>query len=465
VRRAVVTVMVLATGVFASGADAHQRLAATRGVLDGPVLTAGGVAWSQADRVAQLTSLSIGFDAVLAGGGPTRTLASGRPTSIEPQVTGRIAASASLIAVARGALTGGGKGERYVSPPLITQTFAPDGSPLATLAPCGIAQPASFVLAPAGQVDVDGNIVASCDASDQKHFATDAHVLAVDGRTGQVMASFPVVAPAVAVRIAGAYLAWVESDGYALTVVVADLTQGRELLRTPASRLGAKLLDFDLDSDGTVVYTTAGARRGAIERVGWISPASPSAHTTPLPAAHLYRVKITGGVIAFSRERAGRRELGLAHTTTAGRLLVTGGRNPDNGLDFDGTRLAFADTPCRTTSIHVVGVAEPVLRLPVAQACPLKLTQRPKVSATSFATTVRCPPVPGGCIGEATLRTADASHRTLGRGPVYQTGEVRIELKRAARATLRNHHAIPATITVTFIGQTPTAARRLTLRP
>jgi hypothetical protein len=168
-------------------------------------------------------------------------------------------------------------------------------------------------------VDIDGSRLASAAANCEQKGIT-VRDLTGAAPTVRVPANPVLIGgqDATKVRLAGGYLAWAEyveepvghgseQPGTPHWLILYDWLKQREVTRLDISALvggsreysPSSFVDFDLGSDGTVVFA-AGKPGGRVSNFGWLSAADPRPHPIPV-SVHNGRPELAGNLVAVHR--------------------------------------------------------------------------------------------------------------------------------------------------------------------
>lgn len=238
---------------------------------------------------------------------------------------------------------------------------------------------------------------------------------------------------------------------------------------------------FDLQADGTLATSTGrtGDASCAESKLSWYSIAEPTEHVLPVrPCAP--GLRIAGGRIAVTALAGGGHALALVRLdgsrTDVARL---GGESMRRGgIDFDGTRVAFALANCGGGTDLFTESATGPEPADTQVACPVRILS----GRTALGPTERSVPVlvdcePRGCDGSAAIRMRVGGELTVvttrrvklaaatGRCPSGVSLE--LKLPRAAREEIRRRRTVNGHLIVTnrnLDGTLRATKRRLTLR-
>jgi hypothetical protein len=187
-------------------------------------------------------------------------------------------------------------------------------------------------------------------------------------------------------RIAGRWLAWIESSSGWLSggvpgdIVVYDRASRAVAYTVPAAALG-QLHALDLQEDGTVAFSFDPPGRAS--QVGWASPEAPVVHRVEVGGT-ADEVHIAAGRIAFLRGRAidfdaSPADVGVVDLNGTVKIVASGAYDllASDQLDFDGQRVAWYELGCSDARIFVRAIGAAPLGARPRRGCPLKLRRRP----------------------------------------------------------------------------------------
>jgi hypothetical protein len=358
VTRRLCLVLLLAAGVAATPGSALARRSAL--LLAGPVLAGkGGVAWSEASAGAEAVRVS------------SRRRSSAVVYSSTVDSIGELDGSRSLLAFSR-SYPGCPPAPNVVCPQANDALAGPPHGPFRELI-----APRSCFLPLADQMDVHGRVVGyvqlDCAGERVQLLVRD---LAKGDRPRVVHEASIPGACCAGVRVAGHLVAWLEER----SVVVYDRVARRNVYRV---RLGSRpVLDFDLQSDGTLLLALGSSDVEAPTAVAWVVPGRPRLRVLP-SQGHVARVEIAGDRIALA-VRAGPTRSKLVVQDLGGRARTIARFRPplhsSGDFDFDGTRLTWASD--RITSSRL--------------DCPPPGVERPCVMRFTGLTTIWSRSVSGG---------------------------------------------------------------------
>jgi hypothetical protein len=443
---ALVSALVAAVGPWTGDALANGTV---RPLAAGPVFAGDGVAWATYDRDLVSPRHPYGFVVRRSGPGGDAGRVLGRSRSgprIVEQRTPYLLASSELVVAGAVAFELGSKAFNGGGRPAAVLSWAPSGAAHARFGSCehGAGAP---VLRP-GVVDLDGHEVVDCDPDGQ-------HIDVFDGRSGQLIDQAPAARP-VSARIAGPYVAWLESPisgdfaGGRYTLVVYDRRTRAETLRLATTTLGPGMLGaWDLDADGTIAYAIQPTPSGDYSdpmRLGWTSPADPTPHPIGSGTLRQPTIRLAAHRIVYSTLRG--RAFDIATLGLDGSGARTLARGTTRDFDLDATRLAVGVPGCDQDEIHVQALSAPTFTAP-SRHCSLALSATTlKHRATRLPVTLRCRGLPLTCDGSMTLRRRGTT-AILGRGTVVD-GKGSIVLRSAAVRALAHEHHVAGRLTATF---------------
>ena len=218
------------------------------------------------------------------------------------------------------------------------------------------------------------------------------------------------------VRIAQLYVAWRLQDA----IVVYDLVAGAEAYRVDLAGRPGPVVDYDLQPDGKVAIGMTDPQSASSEppRVG---VARGARRTGPPAAARSLRF------LRAAADRAAVRTVASDGTEVVSPVDLGGSVRPiariipaGDGLDVDGTRVAWAGAACAAAILHVKDTEEPGVTVDRTTHCAVRVpdpTLRLNRRGRGFIDLLCPAPYPARrgdrCAGRLALRTL--AGRSLGR--------------------------------------------------
>ena len=268
------------------------------------------------------------------------------------------------------------------------------------------------------------------------------------------------------VRIAQPYVAWRLQDA----IVVYDLVAGAEAYRVDLAGRPGPVVDYDLQPDGKVAIGMTDPQSSSVSYVAWASREAPAARVLPPLRGSLRFLRAAADrgavrtVASDGTEAVSLVDLGGSVRPVA-RIIPAGG-----GLDFEGTRVAWAGAACAAAILHVKDTEEPGVTVDRTTHCAVRVpdpTLRLNKRGRGFIDLLCPAPYPARrgdrCAGRLALRTlagrslarrrfrigADENagptiriaRRTLGRHPPRR---VRLVVSSRTRVTCRRRAACSA---------------------
>lgn len=305
-------------------------------------------------------------------------------------------------------------------------------------------------------------------------FAGAVTVVSLTGGAGRTVA-----APRASdVRLAGRYLAYQQGAD----LVVHDLSTDQVAYRLSGIAPN-QILSFDVSDNGTVVFGFP----AKADRLYSASPAQRSPRPLAVGARRIYRPRISGNQVAWSRRSTrypGQDELGVASLAGQNTLLVPSIIRPlrfgtyDEGsaettFDFDGVRLAWAQQTCRGQRVRVASLAalrkrrEPAAPL----RCPLALREPTYFTRKAILIWYSCAGFQTGCLTARmharTARTLQVGGKRFPRGtllakPAELGGDrnywAKLVLSRVGKRILRRHPRARITLSAEVCDSTPSSS-------
>ena len=216
-------------------------------------------------------------------------------------------------------------------------------------------------------VALDGTLLASTGCADQP--VVTLRDLAAPGVAPRMLA-----ASGTDVRIAGPYVAWRTPEA----IVVYDRVAGFEayrvdLIHTP---LPGPVIAYDLQRDGKLAIGMSDPRNSSVSHLAWTARDAPAPRVVPPLRGRLSFLRAASDRVAVQTVGAGAQfdlllvDLG-GSTRSVARIEPAGG-----GIDFDGTRLAWAGRACSAPILHVRDVSEPGVTEDRTTHCPVEVSGR-----------------------------------------------------------------------------------------
>lgn len=257
-------------------------------------------------------------------------------------------------------------------------------------------------------------------------------------------------------RIAGRYVAWLDSDLWyrpscsgGSELVVYDRVADAEVYRIPNAEMQGRVDSLDVQEDGTVVMAFEPGPCADLV-VAWASPEEPYLHRLSLPTREHYEVQIGAGQIAFQRGNhvldvsVPRAEVGIADLDGDVRVVA---RNTDafdtlESFDFDGERLVWREFGCEERRLVIRRADEAGEARGGGTNCRARLLRKPVVRKGVATFHFGCGAFVTPCAFRVELRSARTGAR-VGRTPQsYRENPVRIKLRRSAWRALKRRGAL-----------------------
>jgi hypothetical protein len=291
-------------------------------------------------------------------------------------------------------------------------------------------------------------------------------------------------------RLAGRFLAAIAQDLSSTgRIIVFDHRTGEEVYRIETSPSGepVSFRAVDVQDDGTIAFAYQSSEEGGRiqQRLGWASPASPTAHALPTPARAGYQVRLAGGRIAYmgsqGRPVPPTAELGLVNLTgDAPRVLARRlyGDLFNDTLDFDGTRVTWVGPTCQGPRIYIRDVDDLMPAVTPMRRCPLKLRGGARIDRRGrVALRVACAGLTFDCASGVTVHTARRYRldgRTIPAGRRLDINDsprgskIRVKLSRLGKRLLAAQRRLRVRLTASLGDDTlgrETRTTRATLKP